>query len=338
MSKKLHLVVALLLVIGLLSLMTTGCRSDSGDPGEDEAAKAAVIWSITDPERAGGWDRAQHNGYMVLEEEFGWELSIAEGVPYGDVAKIAADYAERDYDVVILPDNGMLDAWKEVAPQYQDTWFIMMSNYDVLPESDKVAAWNPDMYSFGAMVGAIMAKVSESGMIGVIGGVPITGLELQFSGIIEGAKAIDPDIQAEISFVGDWDNVANHSEVTKVLLEKGADVFYTVTGPATKGVYEAAETGGAFSIGYAADYYDDAPGTILTSAIADIKPAYRELAEAFDDGSLSRKESTITAENFSVADFRGAISEELEAEIRQMLDDIRSGKIEIPYIIHKMLD
>ncbi len=334
MIKKLNLLVAVILLIGLMSFLAAGCQN--GSQGEEEKVKAAVIWSITDPERAGGWDRSQHAGYQVLEDEFGWELSIAEGVPYGDVAKIAADYAERDYDIVIFPDNGMIDAWKEVAPQYPDTWFVMMSNIDDMPDAEKVAAWYSDPYVWGNIVGAVGAKISEPGVIGVVGGVPIKALAADFSGIIEGAKAVDPEVKVEISFVGDWDNVANHSEVTKVLTERGADVLYTVSGPATKGVYEAAEAAGAFSIGYASDFYDDAPGTIATSVLIDHAPAYREMAEAYLAGTLAGKDCLISNDCIGVADFRGAISEELETEILQMVEDFKSGKIVIPEVMHPM--
>ncbi len=336
MLKKTGKIIGVILILGLMAFMAIGCQPETEEPAGEEKVKAAVIWSITDPARAGGWDRAQHAGYAVLEEEFGWELTIAEGVPYGDCSKIAADYAARGYDIVIFPDNGMLDSWKEVALEHPDTWFVMMSLYDELPDAEKVAAWKPDFYSYGNMVGAVAAKVSESGLIGVVGGVPITALELQFSGIIEGAKVVNPDIEVEVSWVGDWDNVANHSEVTKVQLEKGADVIYTVSGNATKGVYEAAETGGAFTIGYAADFYDDAPETILTSVIADIAPAYRELAEAFESGNLAGKEGTISTECFEPADFRGKISEDLEAEILEIIEDIKSGKIDIPVKMHQL--
>lgn len=334
MLKKLSLRVVVILFIGLILLLPTGCQT--GEQGEAEKVKAAVIWSITDPERAGGWDRAQHAGYQVLKDEYGWELSVAEGVPYGDVAKIAADYAQRGYDIVILPDNGMIDAWKEVAPQCPDTWFVMMSNIDDMPDAEKVAAWYADPYVWGNVVGAIGAKLSESGVIGIVGGVPIKALEVEFSGIVEGARAANPSVEVEISFVGDWDNVANHSEVTKVLTERGADVLYTVSGPATKGVYEAAEAAGAFSIGYASDFYDDAPGTIATSVLIDLAPAYREMAEAYLAGTLAGKACLISNDAIGVADFRGSIPKELEAEILQVVEDIKSGKIVIPKVIHTM--
>lgn len=341
MRKRFWLGLALLLITGMLFVAVLGCGGDeepageNGDNGQaqEEKVRVGVIYSVADPARAGGWDRAQFVGHQFLEEEYGWEISIAEAVDFPKLAETAAEFAENGYDIVIFTSSGHTDAWMEVAPQYPDTWFVLMSATETLPDCDNAVAWSPDFYVYGTMVGAVAAMASDSGIIGAIGGVPIPALTLSFSGIIEGAKAINPDTEVLISWVGDWDDVAKHSEVTRLQTEQGADVIFVVTGNATKGVYDGAEAGGALSIGYAADWYDDAPDAVLTSVLVDTPPMYKKLAELYLSGELKAEIHTLTAANFTLADFRGKLPDK-EAEIKEMVAQIQNGELEIPRVIH----
>jgi basic membrane lipoprotein Med (substrate-binding protein (PBP1-ABC) superfamily) len=338
MRKRFWLGLALMLITGLLFVAVLGCGGGEEDPGNgdpEEKVRVGVIYSIPDPARAGGWDRAQFAGHSILESEFGWEVSIAESVDFPKLAETAAEFAENGFDLVIFTSSAHTDAWMEVAPQYPDTWFLMMSMANELPDAEKVAAWSPDMYVYGTMVGSVAAMASESGIIGAIGGMPIPALTVMYSGIIEGAKAINPDSEVLVSWVGDWVDVATHSEVTRLQTDQGADMIFVVTGPATKGVFEGAEAGGALVIGYASDWYNDAPDAVLTSVLVDTLPIYREMAEAYLAGTLTRKINELTAANFSLADFRGKLAEK-EAEIRDTVAKIQSGEIEIPRVMHEL--
>jgi len=340
MRKKSWFGIALLLALGLLSVTALGCPAPADDADvapepEPEPVQVGVIYSIPDPARAGGWDRAQYAGHTILETEFGWEVSIAEAVEFPKLAETAAEFAERGFDMVIFTSSAHVDAWKEVAPQYPDTWFLLMSVTETLPESDNVAAWVPDMYVYGNMVGAVAAMASESEVIGAIGGMPIPALKLMYSGIIEGAKAINPDSEVLVNWVGDWVDVPKHSEVTRLQIERGADVIFAVTGPGTKGVLDGAEAGNALVIGYAADWYHDAPGAILTSVLVDTPPMYRELAEAFEAGTLTKGINKLTAVNFTLADFRGKMSD-IEAQIKDTFAKIQRGEIQIPRVMHEL--
>lgn len=342
MRNRLWFGLALLLVIGLMSLTVLGCPAPAGDGNvapepepEPEPVRVGVIYSIPDPARAGGWDRAQYAGHTILETEFGWEVSIAEAVEFPKLAETAAEFAEKGFDMVIFTSSAHAEAWNEVAPQYPDTWFFLMSVTETLPESENVAAWVPDMYVYGTMVGAVAAMASETGTIGAIGGMPIPALMLMYSGIIEGAKAINPESEVLVNWVGDWVDVAKHSEVTRLQTDQGADVIFAVTGPGTKGVLDGAEAGGAWVVGYAADWYADAPDVILTSIIVDTPPMYRELAEAFQAGTLTKGIYQLTAVNFTLADFRGKLPD-LEAEIKDTVAKIQRDEIQIPRVIHEL--
>ncbi|AOQ25107.1 Purine-binding protein [Moorella thermoacetica] len=346
MYKRNFLMFVVLLILGAMLTGLAGCGNKNNQPapgnqqGESQGkkqVKVGAIYSIPDPANGGGWDRVQIPGQEVLKNEFGWEVSIAESVPYSKVSEVAGSYADKGYDMVILPDNGMVDSWNELPKKYPNTWFVLMSITNQLPEGEKVAAWSPDMYTHGTVVGMVAAKASKSGVIGVVGGTPIPALTVQFSGIIEGAKAVRPDAKVLISWVGNWEDVGKHSEATSLLIQQGADIIFTVTGPGYKGVYEAAEKKGVPVIGYASDWYKDAPNVILTSVLFDGPKMYRDMAKAYESGKMEKKITTLGMDYINLADFHGKLSPEVEKDIKETFAKMKSGELKIPVKIHAQL-
>ncbi len=340
MLKRGSLKLPVLAVLGALLavvLLLAGCGGKTtGAAGK--TIKVGTQFAITNPPKAGGWDRADWVGIEYMRKELGWEVSVAEGVPYPQSAAIAAGYAEKGYDIVVFPDNGQIEAFKSVPAQYPKTWFVMTSGTDSLPDAEKVAAWVPDFYIYGNMVGAVAALASKSGVIGVSGGVPIPVLLQMYSGIIEGAKAVRPEVKVDVSWVGDWVDLPKHKEVTNLQIQNGADVIFTVTGPGTTGVFEAAEQGGAKCIGYAADWYDDAPKAVMTSVLIDKAHMYKDLAEKFQKGTLKKQIYPVGANFFKLADFRGSLDSKMVAKIEEVVKNLQTGKLKIPVVMHPEIE
>jgi len=301
---------------------------------EQTNIKVGVAFVVPYPQTAGGFDRAQYKGLQVLKNEFEWEVSIAEDVPYPKQSQIIMGYLDKGYDIIIHPDNGQIDTWKELSPKYPDRWMIMMSLADELPNSPKSAAYTPDFYSYGNTLGIIMAKTSKTGTIGVTGGVPIPVLKVMFSGIIEGAKAVDPDVKVLVNYAGDWNDIPKNREMTFQLIKGGADIIFTVSGLGTKGVYECAESEGAKVIGYCYDAYEDSPNSIMTSLIMDYESIYREMANNYTNGTLEHKIYNVGSKYFKLADFRGSISPEVEQDVHNTIEEYKNGKLKVPYKIH----
>jgi basic membrane protein A len=338
MSKKGLLITSILLVMVMLASVIIGCPqrppAEPAKPDPPKQIRVGAIYSVPNPARAGGWDRAQYAGLQVLRNQFGWEVVIAEAVPFPKLAETAASYADKGFDMVIFTSSAHMDAMREVAPKYPNTRFLMMSVARELPDLPNVGAFSPNMYAYGNLVGIVGAKASQSGIIGAIGGMPIPVLEILFSGIIEGAKAVRPDSKVLVSWAGDWVDLAKHREVTLLQAQEGADVFFTVTGPGTMGVFEAAESKKAFSIGYAADWYEDAPNTVLTSVLVDVEKMYREMAEAFVAGTLTNEIVNLDAAYFKLADFRGTLPADVEKSIRDAVARVQRGELKIPVQMH----
>jgi basic membrane protein A len=298
--------------------------------------RVAVIWTSVDPAHSGGFDQGQYEGInKAFKEEHGWEVYHAEGIPYGRQAMATRSLADKGYDIIIFPDAGQAPAWNEVAPEYPNTWFIMTSYTETLPDAERVAAWSFDAYNYGAAAGAVAALLSKTNVIGVTTGEPIEILLVIMSGYIEGAKAIKPDIEVLYGFTGDWADVTKHKEVTEAQLAKGADVIFSPSSIGQKGTLEATTAAGVYAIGHMGDTYALGPETVVTSVAWDTAKTYGEIADKFLAGTLEKKITVVGLDGFELCDFRGLVPLEKETEIRDTFRKLQTGEIVVPKVTHE---
>ncbi|MDR7482971.1 MAG: BMP family ABC transporter substrate-binding protein [Armatimonadota bacterium] len=325
------------LVVGLLAAVlaaSVAVGSAVGAPAQQ--VRAAAIFSIPNPASVNGWDKGQFLGSLVLINRFGWRLATAEDVPFPRLAETAASYAEAGYDVVVFTSSGHIGAWNEVAPRYPRTWFVLMSTVDRLPSAPRVAAFNPDLFTYGAMAGATAALASKSGKIAGIGGVAVFGNLLFMSGVIEGARAVRPDAEVTVSYSGSWVDVPKAREVAALAIRRGADIIVVNAGPSTKGVFEAAESAKVWTVGYATDWYQDSPSSVLASLLLNIDRWYTLLGTEYAAGRLERKIYNIGPEMFGLSDFRGKLPPAQESRIRDVVGRIQRGELKVPYKFYEI--
>jgi len=314
---------------------TTPDAQTTDTPTSDAPVRVGVIFAIPNPRMGGGFDRAQMVGIDYLEEQFGWEIIIAEDVPLPQVNDVAASYLDMGFDMVIYTSSAMAGPWLELAPQYPDQWLIVASQANELPEgTEKAASFFYDFYAYGVLQGIVLGLLTETNEVGVMGGMPIPTTAIMFSGVIEGVRAVNPDANVTINYVGDWVDVANHREIAELMIQNGVDQIFALTGPGQMGVFEAAETHGIGVIGYAHDMWDMAPNVIRTSVLMDTTFLFREIAEGFINGTLSKGLFELGSEAMSVADFRGSVPAELEAEVFDTVARFQSGELVIPRVDH----
>lgn len=344
----------LLTVLSVFVLMfaLVGCSSDTttddgttppadgettGEGTGEEQVLAACIFGVPDPANGGGFERMTLEGVQALRDNYGWQVDVAENVAISKVPEVAAAYASKGYDIVFLPDSAFLEAWMQLPTEYPDTWFGMMAVAEELPESGKAFAVVPPKFGYGVLVGAVMSELSETKTIGLIGGLPIPGIMMEFSGIVEGCKALYPDVNIVCGWAGDYNDVAKHSEATKILIEQGADVVFTVTGPGYKGVWEACEAAGVGVVGYAYDSYDIDPDVIVGSVAYDGVKQFSMIADMFLDGTLESKLYEVGYDYIEICDFRGSLDDEAIARIDDIYNKLASGELEIPVVYYDTL-
>ncbi len=204
---------------------------------------------------------------------------------------------EASPDVLIT--NGFLiaDATLAAATANPDVNFIGIDQFqDEFPENYIGVLFREDQG--GYLAGVLAASLSESGVIGVVGGREDVPPVVRFVNAYEtGAQSVNPDIRVLSVYNESFTAPDKGASDAAQFIGEGADVIFGAGGQTGSGGIAAAAEQGLWAIGVDQDEYfttfngGDAPGSeyLATSAIKRVDLAvFRNIVEAIE-GQLRRR-------------------------------------------------
>ena len=206
-------------------------------------------------------DRVVAEKYHDLDISF----TYVESVPYADAERVTREYASSgEYGIIIVHTN-LTDAVSAVRDEFPDQLIsITCSTYDDY-KSGTNGYWidpvNGTESSF--LSGVLAGKMTETNTVGVVAGYPVESTNLNINGFIDGAKYVNPDIQAKVTFIESWFDPAKAREAAETQINTGADVIFAMM----FGPFEAVTEHGIYGVGIYVDQEYLAPESILTSSM-----------------------------------------------------------------------
>lgn len=285
MSKRLSIVLLLMLVAVLMGTTLT--------QAQDAPKRVALIIA-----QGGLGDRSYNDsafaGLTLAAAELGAEVTpIESSDPVGEGEQLLRTAAESGFDLVITLEFSHFDPLARVAPDYPDTLFAIVN---VQVDAPNVISVLFDEHTGSYLAGALAAQVTTDSevpntnadnVIGVIGGVQSSGIDVFLDGYLQGACAINPDITVLFAYSNGFGDPATGSELAKAMNEQGADVVYQVAGGTGQGVIEAAKDTGFWAVGVDSDQDYLAPGFVLTSMLKRVDVAVYDLIARLISGELA---------------------------------------------------
>jgi basic membrane protein A len=287
--------------------------------------KAALVLNgpISDLE----WGGLAFEGMMRIQDEFGAEVSYAENVSQSDLEDALRTYAEAGYDLVFGHGAQFVDPVNAVASEYPDTQFCVINGWVVEENITNVAVAQNEQ---GYLMGVAAALLSETGTVGIIGGMEIPPITAAVDAFSVGAKSINPDIIVLDSMVGDFVDAHKAKEFTFAMIDNGADVMATVAGPAGLGLIEACDERGAMVVGASLTHFDIAPETVVINALTEVPDLYTFVYDELVNGSLEQTIYTLGIKEDVVhfSDLNENFSEALKQEdLAAVIASVKSGDI-----------
>jgi basic membrane protein A len=131
------------------------------------------------------------------------------------------------------------------------------------------------------LAGALAAMVTESNLpyvshkkiIGMVGGQKIPVIIDFQDGYVQGAKAVDPKISVNVTFIGGsggndtWNNKPAGARLAASLFNAGSAVVYQVAGGSGLGVLSQAKIANRYAIGVDSNQDSVAPGHVIGSVV-----------------------------------------------------------------------
>ena len=328
---------------------TTG----NNDATEEVASDALTIAMVTD---IGGVDDKSFN-------QSAWEgmqeWGAANGLKEGDggyaylQSQTDADYnpnlnklIRRDFDLIFGVGYLMGDAITEVAEENPDKYLAII---DAEAKVDNVASILFKEQEGAFLAGVVAASMSESGKIGFVGGAEIPVIERFEAGFIEGAKAINPDIEIQINYTGVFDDASKGKIAANAMYSAGVVIIFHAAGATGNGVFAEAKErkekdsdANIWVIGVDADQYEEGQvgdqNVTLTSMLKGVGLAVQDISDRAKAGDFPGGETIVygLAENgVGLADSRGAIPQEVLDKVEEYKAKIASGEITVPETVEK---
>lgn len=284
-------------------------------------------------------------GAEKAAEEAGFSLRVVEGGynPANWEPTLISLASTGLYDLVVTFSEGMPASVVRAANMFPNQKFVLMEA--VIKDAP------PNVYSFGFrdeemtyLAGYFAGLVTTSDLpranpqkkIGLLAGDIYPAMtDIMRPAYINGARAVDPDIELVFSAVGSWADPAKGGELAQAQFEQGVDIVLAVAGGSGVGAIEKAVAMGKYVIGVNSNIIHFAPGTILACTLKHADIAMKTvllwgIAGELEFGSYDRwgiKEGVL---GFTLDDpnFLGNVTDEMVEELKEVIAAFERDEID----------
>ncbi|MCL4303552.1 MAG: BMP family ABC transporter substrate-binding protein [Anaerolineae bacterium] len=243
------------------------------------------------------------------------------------------NWAKEGFDLIIGIGYGNAAPLSEIAARYPNQRF---ASVDVAAEGHNVWSATYREYEGDFVVGVLAALVTQTHMVGFMGGgvTPVVRrIELGFA---QGVKNVDSSISFISDYVGEFDDPLKGRLLAETQYTLGVDVIYQVAGRCGIGAIEAANEFGRWIISTGGDHSDLAPNAVLTSRIKNVgKPILDVIesvvADRFEGGVI--KSYGFAEGGLMMAPIRPSVFKIVTPAIQNIMQEVQaqviSGKIKV---------
>jgi basic membrane protein A and related proteins len=252
--------------------------------------------------------------------------------------------AEAGTPLVFAVGFAFADGVTATAPDFPDTEFAII---DSVVDAPNVASLTFAEEQGSFLVGAAAAMKSTTGKIGFVGGVEVDLIKKFEAGFEAGAKAVNPDIEIQVSYLtqppdfSGFGDPAKGKEAALAMYQQGADVVYHAAGGSGTGVFEAAkeysDSSGShmWAIGVDSDQYltagEELQPYILTSMLKRVDVAVYSTIKDFVEGNFTAGTHVFDLKVDGVGySTSGGFIDDIVPQLEDYKAKIISGEIVVP--------
>jgi basic membrane protein A len=230
-------------------------------------------------------DPADYQNNMQTLIDQGYDIIVTYGFALGADTAVAAK-ANPDVSFIGLDQSICVDEAGDPDPTFACAGDAaeLLPNYQGLVFNEAQA---------GYLAGIAAANLTETNVIGTIGGINTIPAVLSYiGGYVNGAKSVNPDIEVLVSYVSDdittaFNDPTTGASLAEQMIGQDADVIFQVAGLSGQGALEAACDADVYGIGVDVDQSLALPDLdcIVTSAEKKLVEAVSEAIQRVADGS-----------------------------------------------------
>lgn len=344
MKKNFKSIAAFTMVLVMLLVSLTGCgKSNSGSKTTGDTTKKLKVALILPGKKDDvSFNQAMYEGMTAYFEEHKdeMELKVVENVyEVADIQPALADFADQKYDVIFGHGFQFMEPIVSVAKNYPDAHFLLGTGYKFEKNS---AIYDVDLESGGYVMGVIAALTSNTGKIGVIGGADASEIYRGHEGYKLGAKSVNPQIEIQEVYTGDWTDTAGAYEAAVGMYDSGVDVIWHSGDGIGLGVVQAAVEKDKYVLGNVEDQISLGQKNVLSGLQYKWEAVIAQIFDDIKSGNFKnladdKRIYWINIENdglvyTTINDPKGMLTEEEKKTIEDTFQKLKKGELEIPEI------
>lgn len=289
---------------------------------------------VSGPANDQGWNAVAVAGLQATAEKFGFETTIMENVGIADQEAAFRQLAAEGYDIVIGHGYQYGEPAAAVAKEFPDKYFFATESDSY---GDNAASYVMACEQGAYVMGLLCASMSESKIIGVIGGFEQPSITKELEAYKLAAAAVDPEIKVLEIYINDFVDTTKGYEAAMTMINQGADVIYQVANQAGNGALKACEEKGIYCCGNSYDQNSIAPDYVLSSTIYNMDQVMITAVSSIFDGTYQGGVYNLGMDRnvVAIADYHG-LADKIPQEVKDLVADacarITSGELVIPVI------
>jgi basic membrane protein A len=275
------------------------------------------------------FSQSMYDALLTIQEEMGkenFEFVYSESMfVVADAAAAIRDYASEGYDLVIAHGSQYGSSLVDIAPDFPNTSFTWGTSVNTFSDQGitNIFAYEARSEEGGYACGVLAAKLSQTGIIGVIGPIETGDAKLYVDGFKLGVLATNPDAQVNVNWTGSFSDVALASEAAQTHINVGADVL-TGTAQMVVGAIGVARQRGVLWFGTQADQTSLAPEVVVANQVYNWTVVLKPMIQLIKEGTMGGTTYALTLANGGLK-----IVVNQEALVGKTIQDIIEGKIDI---------
>ena len=286
-----------------------------------------------------GWGESSLDAARYIGQKYNFSIALEDNVAIPDIEMTLRKYAESEYDLIIAHGFQWGEPALQVGQTYPQSKIVVFTG---LVESKNVASIFPQQQEGSFLLGALAGMMTNTSVIGFVGGEEYPNVVNIFEGYKLGAEWINDNITVIGTYLNDWDNPARGREAATSIIRQGADFMFHVADSSGQGVIQASHDSGIYALGAVQDQNHLAPDTVLSSFVLDVDKAYDSAVKMVKDGNFTGKifRPGIELQRGSdgegivyLAPFHGLetrVPESVQERLSELTNDILEEKIQVP--------
>jgi len=284
------------------------------------------------------FSQSMYDALLKIQSEMGaenFEIAYSENMfVIDDAAAAVRDYASQGYDLVIAHGSQYGSSLVEIAPEFPETSFAHGTTVDTMTDKgiSNVFAYEARSEEGGYVNGVIAAKLSKSGVVGVIGPIETGDAKLYVEGFTAGAQATNSDASVPAIWTGSFSDTALAAQAAQTHIDAGADIL-TGTAQMVTGAIGIAKESGVLWFGTQSNQTSLAPDIVVASQVYHWEVVLTQIIDSIKNGTLGGTAFAIDLANGGeVIEFNPgyAVPQDVLDLADQTVKGIADGSITVP--------